>query len=155
MNKPIGTTARLRMKVISIFSFVLLVLIAVEVGIIWLLGSWGRFGLGWWHQVIGALMTMGGIFLVGWSISIQYTLGKDTPFPKVATQQLVTTGPYACTRNPMTLGAFLLYLGIAVGMGSMPVILLVMVIFTALLTFIYRHETRELTERFGRDYLEY
>jgi len=100
-------------------------------------------------------MTMGGIFLVGWSVSIQYTLGKGTPFPKVATQQLITTGPYALTRNPMTLGAFLLYLGIAFGMGSMPVILLILVIFTALLTFIYRQETRELTEKFGEEYLEY
>ena len=155
MNKPEGTPATLRKKVISIFSLALLMLVAFEVGIIWLLGSWGRFDLGWWHQVIGALMTIGGIFLVGWSISIQYTLGKGTPFPKVATQQLITTGPYTYTRNPMTLGAFLLYLGIAVGMGSMPVILLILVIFTALLTFIYRHETRELTERFGREYLEY
>lgn len=100
-------------------------------------------------------MTMSGIVLVGWSISIQYTLGKGTPFTKVATQQLITTGLYAYTRNPMTLGAFLLYLGIAVGMGSIPVIVLIPVIFTALLTFIYMHETRELTERFGEEYLEY
>jgi len=155
MNKSEAIPATLRKKVISIFSLALLVLIAVEVGIVWLLGSWGRFDLGWWHQVIGALMTMGGIFLVWWSISIQYTLGKGTPFPKVATQQLITAGPYACTRNPMTLGAFLLYLGIAVGMGSIPVILLILVIFTVLLTFIYRHETRELTERFGEEYQEY
>jgi protein-S-isoprenylcysteine O-methyltransferase Ste14 len=100
-------------------------------------------------------MTSGGIFLVGWSISIQYTLGKGTPFPKVATQQLITTGPYAFTRNPMTLGALLLYLGIAVGLGSIPVLLLVMIIFSVLLTFIYKHETPELTERFGKEYLEY
>ena len=155
MNKPEGTPATLRKKVISIFSLALLMLVAIEVGIIWLLGSRGSFEFGCWHQVFGALMTIGGIVLVGWSISIQYTLGKGTPFPKVATQQLITTGPYACTRNPMTLGAFLLYLGIAVGMGSIPVILLVLVIFTALLTFIYRHETRELTERFGKEYLDY
>ena len=155
MNKPEATPATLRKKVISIFSLALLMLVAIEVGIIWLLGSRGSFEFGWWHQVFGALMTIGGIVLVGWSISIQYTLGKGTPFPKVATQQLITTGPYACTRNPMTLGAFLLYLGIAVGMGSIPVILLVLVIFTALLTFIYRHETRELTERFGKEYLDY
>lgn len=155
MNKPEGTPATLRKKVISIFSLALLVLIAVEIGIVRLLGSWGRFDLGWWHQVIGALMTIGGIFLVGWSISIQYALGKGTPYPKVATQQLITTGPYSCTRNPMTLGAFLLYLGIAVGLGSIPVILLILVIFTILLTFIYRHETRELTERFGGEYHEY
>lgn len=155
MNKPESTPATLRKKVISIFTLALLVLIAVEVGFVWLLGSWGRFDLGWWYQVIGALMTIGGIVLLGWSIFIQYTLGKGTPFPKVATQQLITTGPYAYTRNPMTLGAFLLYLGIAVGMGSIPVILLVLVIFTALLTFIYMHETRELTERFGEEYLDY
>ena len=155
MNKPEVTPATLRKKVISIFTLALLMLIAVEVGFVWLLGSWGRFDLGRWHQLFGALMTMGGIFLVGWSISIQYILGKGTPFPKVATQQLITTGPYTFTRNPMTLGAFLLYLGIAVGMGSFPVILLVLIIFTALLTFIYRHETRELTERFGEKYLEY
>lgn len=155
MNKPEGTLANVRKKVISIFSLALLGLVAVEVGIVWLFGSWGRFDPVWWHQVSGALMTIGGVFLVGWSISIQYTLGKGTPFPKVATQQLITTGPYAYTRNPMTLGAFLLYLGIAVGMGSIPVILLVLIIITALLTFIFRYETRELTDRFGKDYLEY
>ena len=105
--------------------------------------------------MFGLLMTMSGIVLVGWSISIQYTLGKGTPFTKVATQQLITNGPYVYTRNPMTLGAFLLYLGVALGMGSMPVILLILVIFTALLTFIYRHETREMTERFGKEYLKY
>jgi protein-S-isoprenylcysteine O-methyltransferase Ste14 len=155
MNKHIETPARLKKNVISIFSFALLILVAVEVGIVWLFGSWGNFGHGWWNLLIGALMTVGGILLVGWSISIQYTLGEGTPFPKVATQQLITTGPYGYTRNPMTLGAFLLYLGIAIGMGSIPVILLVLVIFTILLTFIFKHETPELTERFGTDYLDY
>ena len=100
-------------------------------------------------------MTLIGIFLVGWAIYIQYALGKGTPYPNVATQRLITTGPYAYTRNPMTLGAFFLYLGIAIGMGSGVVSLLILVIFVALLTFIYQHETRELTERFGTDYLEY
>jgi hypothetical protein len=49
MNKPAGTPARLRKKVISIFSLALLMLVAVEVGIVWLLGSWGSFEFGWWH----------------------------------------------------------------------------------------------------------
>jgi len=83
MNESERTPPTFRKKVISIFSLALLLLVAVEVGIVWLLGSWGKFELGWWHQVFGALMTMGGIFLVGWSISIQYTLGKGTPFPKL------------------------------------------------------------------------
>lgn len=155
MDKSEGKPATLRKKVIIIFSLALILLVVVEVGIILILGSWGRFDLGWWQKIIGALIFLGGLVLVWWSISIQYTLGKGTPFPKVATQKLITSGPYAYTRNPMTLGAFLLYLGIAVGMGSIPVMLLILIIFTALLTFIYKHETHELTERFGEEYQVY
>lgn len=155
MNKSEETPAPLRRKVISIFSLGLLLLLVVEVSIACLLGAWGRFNLGWWNQILAVALAFIGIILAVWSISIQYTLGKGTPFPKVATQQLITSGPYAITRNPMTLGALLLYLGVAIGMGSIPVILLVLIIFTALLTFIYNHETRELTERFGEEYLAY
>jgi len=155
MNKYDETPETVRKKVISIFLFALILLVAVEVGIVWLIDSWGSFGHGWWNQVIGVLMTMGGMALVVWSVFIQYTLGKGTPFPKVATQNLITTGPYACTRNPMTLGAFFVYMGIAVWMGSCVVVVFILVIFTSLLTFIYKHETRELTERFSAEYLEY
>jgi protein-S-isoprenylcysteine O-methyltransferase Ste14 len=155
MDKSEVTPAPLKRKVISIFSLALLLLVVVEVSIGWLLRAWGRFSLGWWNQIIAVVMIVIGIVLIVWSISIQYSLGKGTPFPKVATQQLITSGPYAYSRNPMTLGALLLYLGVAIGMGSIPVILLVLIIFTALLTLIYNHETRELTERFGEEYLAY
>jgi protein-S-isoprenylcysteine O-methyltransferase Ste14 len=55
----------------------------------------------------------------------------------------------------MTLGALLMYLGIGVWMGSGVIIILTLSVFSALLTFIYFHETRELRERFGEEYLEY
>ena len=155
MNESQGTAASHRKKVIGIFLLALLLLIAVEVGLVWIFRPWGSFSLGWGNQVAGMIMVLGGIFLVGWSIQIQYALGKGTPSPKSATQKLITTGPYAYTRNPMTLGAFFLYLGIAIGMGSGVVSLLVLVIITALLTFIYQHETLELAERFGSDYQSY
>ncbi len=155
MNDSQATAASRRKKVIGIFLLALLLLIAVEVAMVWFLRTWLSFNLGWGNQVVGALMTLIGILLVGWSIYIQYALGKGTPSPKVATQKLITTGPYAYTRNPMTLGAFFLYLGIAIGMGSGVVSLLILVIFAALLTFIYQHETQELAERFGKEYLEY
>ena len=137
MNKPEETPATRRKKVIAIFSLVLLSLVVVEVGIGRLLGGWGQFSFHWWNQILAVVMIISGIVLI------------------VATQRLITSGPYAYTRNPMTLGALLLYLGIAIGIGSIPVILLVLIIFSALLTFIYYHETRELTERFGEEYLAY
>ena len=138
-----------------IFLLVLLLLTAVEYGIALLLGSYGRFNLGWWSQLLALMLAFLGLVLVGWSISIQYTIGKGTPFPKFATQTLIISGPYTYTRNPMTLGALLFYSGVAIGLGSIPVVLLVLTIFIGLLTFIHRHETRELTERFGGEYLEY
>lgn len=73
----------------------------------------------------------------------------------VATQKLVQTGPYACTRNPMTLGALSMYLGIGIWMGSGIVIALALIVFSVLLTYIYVHETRESSGRFREVYLEY
>jgi protein-S-isoprenylcysteine O-methyltransferase Ste14 len=75
--------------------------------------------------------------------------------PRVATQKLVVEGPYAYTRNPMTLGAAAFYIGISVWYGSLTAFLLVILIFGSLLTFIYFHETRELSDRFGDEYLAY
>ncbi len=128
---------------------------AVAVGIGWACGDWGRFHIGWFNLALGPALTAGGIALVGWSVYIQYTLGKGTPAPTVATKRLVTQGPYAYSRNPMTLGALVMYLGIGVWMGSGVVVTLAVVVFVILLTFIYIHETRELAQRFGKEYLDY
>jgi len=114
-----------------------------------------RLALGWMNPLLGLIGILVGAILVVWSVSIQYTLGQGTPSPHAATQNLITTGPYAYIRNPMTLGAACFYLGIAIWSGSLLGIGLVFVIFISLLVFIYNHETKELTERFGQEYLEY
>ncbi len=114
-----------------------------------------RLVLGWLNPLLGGFSVLIGPMLIIWSVHIQYTLGQGTPSPRAATRNLITTGPYAFTRNPMTLGAACFYLGIAFWGGSVPVIVLVLVTFAGLLTFIYFHETGELTERFGSDYVEY
>jgi protein-S-isoprenylcysteine O-methyltransferase Ste14 len=111
--------------------------------------------MGWVTWVVGPALAFGGLALVSWAVYIQYTLGKGTPVPAVATKKLVTQGPYAYSRNPMTLGALILYLGIGFWLGSGVVITLCVVVFIILLRFIYIHETRELAQRFGEPYLEY
>jgi protein-S-isoprenylcysteine O-methyltransferase Ste14 len=146
---------KLRRKVVILFFSGLLLMAMIAVGIGWLASGWGSFRLGWFNQVVGPVLIVGGLALVVWSVYIQYMLGKGTPAPKVSTQKLVTHGPYAYTRNPMTLGALVMYMGIAVWMGSGVLAILTLVIFGGLLTFIYFHETRELTERFGEEYVQY
>jgi protein-S-isoprenylcysteine O-methyltransferase Ste14 len=141
--------------VVVLFFFGLLFMAVIALGIGWACGDWGRIRLGWLNQALGPALTVGGVALVGWSVRVQYVLGKGTPAPKVATQILVTQGPYAYSRNPMTLGALLMYLGIGIWMGSGVIILLTVIVFSALLAFIHARETRELSERFGEAYLEY
>ena len=130
-------------------------MVGIAIAIGWVFNDWGSIRLGRLNQVLGPALTVGGFALVGWSVHIQYILGKGTPAPMVATLKLVRTGPYACTRNPMTLGALFIYLGIGVWMGSGIVIALTLAVFSLLLAYIYVHETRELSERFGEAYLEY
>ena len=155
MGKYKVTEGVLKKQVTSLFFLGLLLMIVIEVGIGWVCGDWGRIRLGWLSQVLGPVLIIGGIALVIWSVITQYKIGDGTPVPIVATQKLVTQGPYSFTRNPMTLGALFLYSGIGVWMGSAVLIILSVVVFSILLTFIYIHETRELVERFGEEYLNY
>lgn len=143
-----------RKVVIGFFAGLLLMsVVAAVIGLI--CGDWGRIRFGWVNWIVGPALSFSGLALVSWAVYIQYTLGKGTPAQAVATQKLVTQGPYAYSRNPMTLGALILYLGIGLWLGSGVVITLCMVVFMVLLRFIYTHETRELAQRFGEPYLKY
>jgi protein-S-isoprenylcysteine O-methyltransferase Ste14 len=158
MNEPRPHTDRLRRRVIAIFFLGLLFMAVVAVVIGWMVEiqiGWLAFDLGRLNRVLGFAGTAGGLVLVVWSVRIQYTLGRGTPAPRVPTQRLVVQGPYAYTRNPMTLGALFMYLGIGVWLGSGAIIALTLIVFSLLLSYIHARETRELTERFGVDYLEY
>jgi protein-S-isoprenylcysteine O-methyltransferase Ste14 len=145
----------IKKQVVSLFFLGLILMVFIEVGIGWVCGDWGLIRYGWLNQVLGPVLTIGGIALVIWSVLTQYMIGNGTPAPMVATQKLVTQGPYAYIRNPMTLGALFLYSGIGVWMGSSVLIILSVVVFSMLLTIIYIHETRELVKRFGEEYLNY
>jgi protein-S-isoprenylcysteine O-methyltransferase Ste14 len=112
-------------------------------------------GVGVAHSAVGVVLSLIGAGLVTWSVYVQFAIGKGTLAPMVATQRLVVEGPYAYSRNPMTLGALLFYLGIGAGMGSLAAISTVLLVFAGLLIYIYSHETRELEGRFGAAYLDY
>lgn len=155
MNGPRQHSESLRRRVVISFFLGLLLMAGIAMGIGWACDDWARLRLGWLSPALGSVLTVGGLALVGWSVRIQYIVGRGTPAPLVATQRLVTQGPYAYTRNPMTLGALVMYLGIGIGMGSGVVIALIFAVFGALLAYIYVHETRELAERFGNAYIEY
>lgn len=126
---------------------------ALELGLVWMFEH--AFSASLWQTILTLPVTLIGAALVIWSVQTLYVMGKGTPVPIAATKFLVRTGPYKYSRNPMTLGAGLFYLGLAVLVGSWTVFVLVFIIFISLLTYIYIHETKELAERFGVEYLQY
>ena len=75
--------------------------------------------------------------------------------PLMATQKLIIRPPYSYCRNPMALGAIVMYLGVAILFGSMGSVVLVLLGTGLLLTYIKRIEEREMEIRFGQEYLKY
>ena len=101
-------------------------------------------------------------FLFGlWSIVVQNKVGKGGPLeiaglevsPK--TQNLVVTGPYKYSRNPMLFGACAFYYGVAVYLNSVIATALVTLFMTGMLIFVKKAEEPRLLKDFGADYEEY
>lgn len=107
------------------------------------------------NLVLGGLLVVAGWLLGMWSNYAQFTLGRGTPVPLMATQKLIVQPPYSYCRNPMALGAIVMYLGVAILFGSIGAVALVILGAALLLTYIKCIEEKEMEIRFGKEYLEY
>lgn len=108
-----------------------------------------------WIAFIGLLLMVPGFLIALWSIQVQFTLGKGTPAPFMATQTLVVQGPYTYCRNPMSFGTILLYVGVSICIGSFSAVGLTVLFSGLLLLYIKVIEEKELEARFGSAYTEY
>ena len=75
--------------------------------------------------------------------------GMDTP-----PERLVTSGPFALSRNPMYLGHLIFLAGLALSLRSWLAVIFLVVTALRLVRRVRRDEQR-LAERFGEAYLEY
>lgn len=96
-----------------------------------------------------------GIILVLWTNFIFLKI-KGSPVPLNPPPKLITHGPFAYSRNPMTSGLFLIMFGFGFYYSS----LLSVLIFTPLYIFIHAKELKaieepELEKRLGAEYMEY
>ena len=101
-----------------------------------------------------------GVFWILWAWSYLLFVGQGLPLEVLGralhpTQILVTTGPYAYTRNPMVLGLRFILLEVAFFRGTLSGF--VMVPAVGLLTWGYLaiFEERGLMKRFGASYEKY
>ena len=102
----------------------------------------------------GSLISMGSIFLF-WSIWAQREIGKGTPMPLMATQNLVVQKPYSYCRNPIFFGVINLFFGISILFNSISSLVMMLVFSVIILLYTRFIEEKELEKRFGNEYLAY
>jgi protein-S-isoprenylcysteine O-methyltransferase Ste14 len=108
-----------------------------------------------WTSFFGGLflVTAGGI-LIGWAVNIFSEKGTNIRIDRPVTC-VVTSGPYAITRNPIYLGGAILYAGIALLFDSGWALLLLIPLIAIIQKRVILPEEEYLEAKFGRPYLDY
>lgn len=96
-----------------------------------------------------------GVVVTAWS-AIHFLRVRGTPVPFNPPPELVKTGPYRYSRNPMVAGVFVLLFGLGFAFNSISLVCL----FTPLYVLAHAWELREIEEpelakRLGVEYIEY
>ena len=108
-------------------------------------------GLRW---VLGGALVVGGVALVGAAHRLFQGIGQD-PKPWTTTPQIVTTGVYRYTRNPMYVAMGLAQAGFALLFGNGWMLLLVPGTWAVIGHIAIRHEEAYLEQKFGDAYRAY
>ncbi len=114
-----------------------------------------RFWHRWINTILALVLMVAGWLFANWTVKVQFSFGKGTPIPLMATQKLVVKRPYTYCRNPMALGTTAFYFGVAIWTGSLSALGLSLFYPVGILIYIKLIEEKELEQRFGLEYLEY
>lgn len=110
----------------------------------------------YWSIAIGSILLLVGFCVLGsalLTLKLRRAFGKDIYKPK-SECKLVTTGIYAHVRNPVYLGNTLMLWGWFFVL-QLTVVLFLTTLFMIHFYLVAKWEEKELTERFGDDYLQY
>ena len=101
-----------------------------------------------------AVAAVAGLILMGGAIGLFRRTGQD-PKPWASTPEIISTGVYGITRNPMYVGMALIQTAIGVGLGNLWIVILVPVSVTIVYATAVRHEEAYLEHKFGEPYTRY
>ena len=115
---------------------------------------WGNAQLDKYTSALGVLLALAGqafrILVIGFAYIVRGGRGG-----KVYAEDLVQSGFYAHTRNPMYVGNYLIVTGIALLYGSIWVCAIALPLFAVIYLSIIKNEETYLQEKFGQEYHDY
>ncbi len=97
---------------------------------------------------------LAGLALIGSAMNLFKGTSQD-PKPWKATPEIISTGIYRLTRNPMYVGLALLQAAIGVGLANAWILLLIPVVLAIVYATAIRHEEAYLERKFGDAYRDY
>ena len=100
------------------------------------------------------LLLVSGVALMAAAFGLFRRTGQDAK-PWLSTPEIISTGIYRFTRNPMYVSMGLLQAGVGVALANGWVVLLVPVTWVVIYRIAIRHEEAYLEEKFGSVYTEY
>lgn len=103
----------------------------------------------------GIFAIAGGFLVAIWSVSELVSEGRSSPSPADEPAELVTTGPYTLSRNPMYLAVVVLLVGEALFFGVAALAVYAALVAAGFHLLVTRYEEPALRERFGEDYEAY
>ncbi len=107
-----------------------------------------------WVMIAGAILAAAGLSFLFAGTGRFRKLGNNLE-PWKTSNQIVSTGVYRYTRNPMYLGMALFYCGLALWFRSSWALILLPVVILVIRTQVIAREERYLAEKFGEEYLDY
>ena len=110
-------------------------------------------GLGARVTVATAIATLGTVFMIG-AIGLFRRTGQD-PKPWKTTPEIISTGIYRYTRNPMYVGMALFQIAIGIGFANGWILALVPLVLWIVYVTAIRHEEAYLEAKFGQAYIVY
>ena len=113
------------------------------------------------RYLISVLVFLTGAYFAIWSNIFLFRIGKGGPVDAFGvsitprTRNLVTTGPYRCSRNQMVLGAFLVYSSIVLYLNSITGVICLIILLIIMIIFLKMSEEKRLLKDFGDEYIDY
>lgn len=116
-----------------------------------------------WHlvlpsflNIVGSMLIFMGLFLGFWCFLLFWIKGKGTPFFLYPPKELVTEGPYQFSRNPMTVGAWLIYIGEILLLDSLSLLFFFLIfVLPVSIIWIIKYEEPYLEKNYQEKYLNY